>query len=140
MDILEAMFIEPQVGDWFCLPQNVVRVDKHAPAEKEHRWIIASSRVYEVAYPSLLRTTKSGYGGALHPPHNGSCGADDCRIDLPGWIIHDRVFNIPRHALTPARLSCREPDDKVKERVMNIKDAFYRNRKRRASRRSRKRK
>lgn len=133
------MLIEPQVGDWFCLPQSVVLVDERAPAEKEHRWIIASSRDYEAAYPSLLRTTKPAYGGTSHLPHNGSCGADDCRIDLPGWIIDDWMSNIPKHALAPARLSCREPEDKVKELVVNIQDAFYRNRKRRISRRSRKR-
>ena len=132
------MLIEPQVGDWFCLPQSVVCVDKRAPAEKEHRWIIASSRDYEAAYPSVLRTTKSSYGGTSHSPHNGSCGAADCRIDRPGWIIHDWVHNIPKHALTADRLSCREPDD-GKELVREIEDAFYRNRKRSTSRRSRKR-
>ena len=128
-----------QAGDWFCLPQNVALVDEYAPAEKEHRWIIASSIVHEAAYPSLLRTTKSSYGGTPHPPHNGRCCTDDCRIDRPGWISHYRMHNIPQEALTADRKSCREPDEEVIELVVKIQDDLCRNRKRRASHRSRRR-
>ena len=94
------MTAETAAGDWFCFPQSVALVAKHALA-KEHRWIVASNRSQEAGYPSILRTTKSVYGGTHHPPHKGRCGVTDCRIDEYGWIIHDKLTNISQYEFTP---------------------------------------
>lgn len=109
----------PDQGDWFCLPQTVVRVDRNTPVptDKEHRWIVAGSGTLGLTYPVVLRSTKSWSGDRDHEAHNGRCGSAECRIDVWGRI-GGRVENVPTRELTEERRSCREPCDDVIEWVM----------------------
>lgn len=56
----------PELGDWYCFPQNVERVGQHAPSTKEHRLIVASNVPHGLEHSVVLRTTKSGYGRTRH--------------------------------------------------------------------------
>lgn len=134
------MLTEPAAGDWFCFPQSVVRMDRHAKPTKEHRWIVAANRPNEVAYPCVLRSTKNygKYSGIPHPPHMDSCGEAACRIDRDGWIRRDELRFIPQKYFTADRKSCKEPDESVIAKVMQLSDA-YRRKKERDSRRRRRR-
>lgn len=64
----------------------------------------------------MLRSTKP-YGGIRHPAHDGACGSAGCRIDKPGWIRDQECREIPAREFTSARMSCREPDEDLIERV-----------------------
>ena len=130
------MAAETTAGDWFCFPQSVALVAKHA-LEKEHRWIVASNRSQEAGYPSILRTTKSVYEGTHHPPHKGRCGVTNCRIDEYGWITPDKIDNISRYEFTSDRKSCREPDDEVIELVMKLIEDYYKKKRSARGRRTR---
>ncbi len=114
------MLSGPPLGDWFCLPQDVIRVDRHAPEGKEHRWIVAGSGTILPGIQVVLRSTKAGYGGREHGPHEGSCGSETCRIDQHGWIRHDERRIVRPQELTLDRRSCHEPDDDVIEFAMRV--------------------
>ena len=119
------MSIEIGAGNWFCLPQSAALVDGHAPAEKEHRWIVAGYTPANLAgLPCVLRSTQSygRHGDTRHPPHEGSCCAPGCRIDREGWIRHDEIRQIPLIELTDDRWSCEEPDEEIVERIMKLAD------------------
>ena len=119
------MSIEFGAGAWFCLPQSAAPVDKHAPAEKEHRWIVAGYTPANIAgLPCILRSTQSygRHGDTCHPPHEGECGAPGCRIDREGWIRHDEVREIHPIELTDDRWSCEEPDEEIVDLVMELAD------------------
>lgn len=97
---------------------------------------MASHLQDRVRFPVVLRSTKSGYGGTSHPPHDGSCGVVDCRLDRHGWISHEKTARIPASELTASRWSCREPDLDIHELVMGILADVHRTRgRRRRSRR-----
>lgn len=136
------MLIETGAGDWFCLPQSVERVDAHAPAGKEHRWIIAGYKPAHAAeLPCVLRSTKSygRHGGTRHPPHGEECDSQGCRIDREGWIRHDEVSEIPLIDLTADRWSCKEPDIEIVELVMKLAEDHRKSKRGRPRRRGRKR-
>ena len=71
------------VGDWFCFPQSVLRMDRSAPPTKQHRWMVVGSGFVSRLPLVVLRSTKP-YGGIQHPPHDGDCGSVSCRIDESG--------------------------------------------------------
>lgn len=94
-------------------------MDEHAPDRKEHRWIVAGNGIVHARdIPVLLRSTSPGWGGIPHDEHNGTCGTQNCRIDLPGWITAFK--RIPKAEFSPERKSCNEPDDEIIEKVMKV--------------------
>lgn len=106
----------PLPGAWFCFPQSVVRVDKYAPPEKEHRWmVVGRGSLHAGNIPVLLRSTSPGYEGIPHEAHDGACGAPDCRIDLPGWISARR--SVKKAEFVPERKSCDEPSEEIIEKA-----------------------
>lgn len=109
----------PEQGDWFCLPQTVLCVDRNTPvpASKEHRWIVAGSGTLGPTYQVVLRSTKSWSGDRDHEAHNGRCGSAKCRINCWGRIGGE-VEDVLNRELTEERWSCREPCDEVIEWVM----------------------
>jgi len=128
----------PDLGDWFCLPQTVVCVDRYTsvPADKEHRWIVAGSGTLGLTYPVVLRSTQSWSGCRDHEAHDGRCGSAKCRIDVRGRI-GGKVENAPTRDLTEERRSCHEPSDEVIGWVMGHADRTWRERRARRSGRTR---
>ena len=134
------MLTEPVAGDWFCFPQSVVCMDKHAPPTKEHRWIVAAAKwPNDLEYPCVLRSTQDWQqSDILHPPHQGSCRGVACRINKKGWIRRDAMQFILQRHFTPDRKSCKEPDEEVIEQVMKLaEDSYKRQREGNARRRRR---
>lgn len=124
----------PGVGDWFCFPQSVVRMDRTAPPTKEHRWLVVGSGLVSRFPLVMLRSTRP-YGGIPHPAHGDACGSAGCRLDRAGWI-RDRVAReIPLREFTSARRSCREPDERLIEGLMGREDPKRRRGTSRSSRR-----
>ena len=121
----------PRPGEWFCLPQSVVLVDKYN-LDKEHRWIVAGSGVIKAKVPALLRSTKSGYGGIQHEAHNGTCGSATCQINELGWISDLEKIGASHFKLE--RRSCYEPCEEIIEKVMQRADHMDRSRRTRKSR------
>ncbi len=80
-DAHTSMFerIVPRVGDWFCFPQSVALIAKHAPESYEHRWIVVGSGVMFRVPPVMLRSTQDWGEGIRHEAHAGNCG----RLWLP---------------------------------------------------------
>ena len=119
----------PDQGDWFCLPQTVVCVDRYTPvpAYKEHRWIVAGSGTLGPTRLVVLRSTQSWSGDRDHEAHEGMCGSAKCRIDVRGRI-GGRVEDVLTGELTDERWSCCEPDDEVIEWVMGRADRMWRRR------------
>ena len=58
--------IRPSIGDWFCFPQTVVRMDRKAPPTKKHRWMVVETGFVSRFPRVMLRSTKP-YGGIRHP-------------------------------------------------------------------------
>lgn len=125
------------MGDWYCLPQSVALVDRHALAKK-HRWIVASHLENRLEFPVVLRSTSPGWGGTPHSPHGGRCGVDECSIDEDGWISDQKTERVPEFEFTDGRWSCKEPDEEVQtlamktwEKVHGARERRHRGRRRR---------
>lgn len=133
--------IRPSLGDWFCFPQSVVRIDRKAPTTKEHRWIVASYLPNGLEFPVVLRSTKPGFGGTRHSAHRGRCDVPEsaCRIDEVGWIRHETTAEVRGSEFTRGRWSCHEPDEEVHELVIDILEELHRARAQRYRRRRRRR-
>ncbi len=112
--------IVPRVGDWFCFPQSVVRIDSRAPDKKEHRWIVVSSGIIDLNPQVVLRSTQDWgeSGGIPHALHDGACGVRMCRIDRPGWIRTRETRKVSDREFISARKSCREPDLDLVDELM----------------------
>lgn len=126
--------IVPSVGDWFCFPQNVVRMDKNAPATKEHRWMVGTSGLLPRTPIVFLRSTKP-YGGIPHEAHDGACGYVGCRIDKPGWIRDTVIREVSIREFTVSRKSCQESDEGLIDKIMGLGEKYMRRRARRGPRR-----
>lgn len=124
----------PEQGDWFCLPQTVVCVDRNTPvpAYKEHRWIVSGSGTEGPTRLVVLRSTQSWSGERDHEAHNGRCGSAKCRIDVRGRL-GGRVEDVLTREFTDERWSCCEPDDEVIDWVMGHADRMRRSRRARRS-------
>lgn len=93
----------------------MVLVDRYN-LDKEHPWIVAGSGVIDADVHILLRSTKCGYGGIQHEPHNGACGVTTCRINERGWISDLHTIESKHFILE--RKSCKEPCEKIIEYAM----------------------
>ena len=124
-----SVLVGPDQGDWFCLPQTVVCVDRYTPvpADKKHRWIVAGSGTLGPTHLVVLRSTQSWSGCRDHEAHAGRCGSAKCRIDVWGRIGGE-VENVLNRELTEERRSCREPCDDVIEWVMTHADRILKRR------------
>lgn len=107
--------IEPELGEWYRVPQSVIRVANQYSGSVPHRWIVAS-RPFAGQVHLVLRTTTPTYSDVEHAKHDPT-HAPRCAIDKNGYVCNPAELQDTYLLGLGDFFSCIEPDEAVIDQV-----------------------